>query len=1269
MDGATSETTPASSSNGLKKVFTRPNRSKTTLSEVDGSTSSRSAAPSIDSNHETRRPSTSGGGGGGGAAAGSYDGPPTGISKLIPGARRRRKKKMETENSISQDNGSGTELHRISNEPEDAPSLPTNVNRSSSTVDTSNGSESGRHLSSDLGLSRDSRQPSSSPLIITTNAPSDTAELASASKEPSDTASDNSRYMIRASTTGDIGDYSRSSSADRKSRDLKEAFNPIPTKNSRSPSPDPEAVKSPMTKSGRGLFGNRSRRSSTSAKINPKPSEEVPPLPSPLSQHVGPSNAFYTNPAKLPHLTTGPTSPPATTIPAPVTTVTPPTPIGFRSQSPALPSTNVVEDSDSALNSNNLPPNAVVSPSGNMISHRRVRSASAAHSPSKLSNSMTAPLTPTVEESKTASGFFSSMFSAAQNAASNFGNSLNSQARTQTAPEHAEPEKPNNGDPRAETAAASSRDEDTAEKKELAVETLGMGELNFSHLGIDASAGGVITTKDGVVFTKAEAADRPRRGTASQRDEISARIEDMRAARAVSMAYEKPADGASASQPVPEPTGTDARPSAPLNGLGRASNGEQTPPGGSIFEGETGASVKRSGSVRSRLARRHRGSSGATVGALGAAGLGLGIPGANTSVPRLTGFAVASKKRNRDFHQLFRSVPEDDYLIEDYSCALQREIILAGRIYISEGHICFSSNILGWVTTLVISFDEIMAIEKESTAMVFPNAIAIQTLHARHTFRSLLSREATYDLMVNIWKINHPTLKSSVNGTRIEQGTGDKTEKADESDAASEGLSDEEDEIYDEDEEDEDTNFMDAVDASIASSDKSESIKRICRKASTMPIVAPSSTPQVTSKSEARVTEKGASASTSSSLPQFPGPATHAPTEFTDPSGRYDKVIKDEIIPAPLGFVYTLVFGPASGAFMSKFLVDYQKVSDLQFEDDKKGLSMDNKTRSYSYIKPLNAPIGPKQTKCISTENLDVLDMEKAVLVTLTTQTPDVPSGNIFCVKTKYLFTWAENNATRLYMTCTIEWSGKSWLRGPIEKGANDGQLAFGNDLVKALRVGVAPRSRSTPPKGAGKGAKGKRKGPSTAELEVRAGAQVTSELGKQQAENWGMLEPLRGPLGPIVSIFKPFWSGNVAAGVIAIVLVLVWFRSPPPSRLGPSGVGSPLLSIPERIIAYEELWQREETELWNWLEERVGMDGLAYPVVDPFPSSDKSDKADNSRTERQRRKQQLKSEKELEGRLRHEKMTEREMEDAIRVTQQRLNMLKVVMERKHEHK
>ena len=81
----------------------------------------------------------------------------------------------------------------------------------------------------------------------------------------------------------------------------------------------------------------------------------------------------------------------------------------------------------------------------------------------------------------------------------------------------------------------------------------------------------------------------------------------------------------------------------------------------------------------------------------------------------VTGFAVASPKRNAEFHELFPSVPEGDYLIEgmsylmcpfcrtltsviDYGCALQREILIQGRFYISENHVCFHANIFGWVT-------------------------------------------------------------------------------------------------------------------------------------------------------------------------------------------------------------------------------------------------------------------------------------------------------------------------------------------------------------------------------------------------------------------------------------------------------------------------------------------------------------------------------------------------------------------------------------------
>ena len=187
-----------------------------------------------------------------------------------------------------------------------------------------------------------------------------------------------------------------------------------------------------------------------------------------------------------------------------------------------------------------------------------------------------------------------------------------------------------------------------------------------------------------------------------------------------------------------------------------------------------------------------------------------------------TGFAVAPPRRNKDFHSLFKSVPEDDYLIEDYSAALQKEILLHGRLYVSEGHLCFSSNILGWVTNLVISFDEVVSVEKKSTAVLFPNAIVIQTLHARNIFASFLARDSTYDLIIGIWRISHPNLKSSLNGVTLDgaAGTGDKTEKA-ESIASEDGMSESEDDVYDEDADEDDGigSFTEAGEGSVAGSE------------------------------------------------------------------------------------------------------------------------------------------------------------------------------------------------------------------------------------------------------------------------------------------------------------------------------------------------------------------------------------------------------------------------------------------------------------------
>ena len=738
----------------------------------------------------------------------------------------------------------------------------------------------------------------------------------------------------------------------------------------------------------------------------------------------------------IPTIVTTPNTPTSASLDPPETHITPPTPIDQRQDVPSSPSLTSKGAGVGGMN-----PNTAVSSSGNTIAHRRVRSDSGTLASSKLSNVMSAPLTPMAEErtpggrspsqGSQAGGFFSTVFSAAQNAANQLSSTIaNNPTRSRSSTQTIEED----GDEQTDgVTAVVAEDAPVDEQKRLAVETLGAGDLSLSHLGIDIDS--PVANNGSATTLPHSLSEKGQEGSMVQREEAAAQAEKGYAARAVSQAYSLKPTEESTSTPIAEDVAPVVRPRSVYESS--IMTGDKTPPTGSMYEGNNG--FRRSGSVRSRvgtIAKRHRNSSSATGGTIAAAiaagTAALANPAVSGSTSKPTGFAVASKKRNRDFHQLFRSVPEDDYLIEDYSCALQRDIILAGRIYISEGHICFSSNILGWVTTLIISFDEIVSVEKENTAVVFPNAIAIQTLHARQTFRSLLSREATYDLLIGIWKISHPSLKSSLNGVRLEGGTGDKTEKVDPSgsDEASE-ISDEEEEIYDEDEDDEGTgSFTEVPEGSIAGSEiaADPQSKAITRKASAMGVAAGAAAGGGPTPSESKAGEKAAAASAASA--DFPGPTTHAPTECSDGSSHYERPLQDDIIPAPLGKVYTMVFGAASGGFMAKWLLDEIKVTDLTMEDDKKGLSEETRTRNYSYIKPLNASIGPKTTKCVVTETLDSFDLEKAVSITQSTQTPDVPSGNVFATKTHFCLMWAPGNATRLVINFTIEWTGKSWLKG-----------------------------------------------------------------------------------------------------------------------------------------------------------------------------------------------------------------------------------------------
>lgn len=67
------------------------------------------------------------------------------------------------------------------------------------------------------------------------------------------------------------------------------------------------------------------------------------------------------------------------------------------------------------------------------------------------------------------------------------------------------------------------------------------------------------------------------------------------------------------------------------------------------------------------------------------------------------------------------------YMMLEHSCAYYNRILLHGRMYITENHILFYSNILGRKTVIKIAARDIADVLKRNSAYVLPSAIEIYT--------------------------------------------------------------------------------------------------------------------------------------------------------------------------------------------------------------------------------------------------------------------------------------------------------------------------------------------------------------------------------------------------------------------------------------------------------------------------------------------------------------------------------------------------------------
>ncbi|XP_036952784.1 GRAM domain-containing protein 2B isoform X1 [Acanthopagrus latus] len=107
-------------------------------------------------------------------------------------------------------------------------------------------------------------------------------------------------------------------------------------------------------------------------------------------------------------------------------------------------------------------------------------------------------------------------------------------------------------------------------------------------------------------------------------------------------------------------------------------------------------------------------------------------------------------KSNCQYHKIFKEISKEEQLRQSYTCALQKDILYQGRMFVSDHWICFHSKVFGKDTKIAIPVMSVTHIKKTKTAILVPNALVIATANDRYMFVSFLSRDNTYKILMSV---------------------------------------------------------------------------------------------------------------------------------------------------------------------------------------------------------------------------------------------------------------------------------------------------------------------------------------------------------------------------------------------------------------------------------------------------------------------------------------------------------------------------------------
>ncbi|KAJ3410855.1 SNF1-interacting protein [Chytridiales sp. JEL 0842] len=407
---------------------------------------------------------------------------------------------------------------------------------------------------------------------------------------------------------------------------------------------------------------------------------------------------------------------------------------------------------------------------------------------------------------------------------------------------------------------------------------------------------------------------------------------------------------------------------------------------------------------------------------------------------------ATTARRNKELHNLLKSVPASDYVIDAFACALQKDIAVQGKAYATQNRICFYSNILGFVNVLVIHWDRVTSISRLKNAFLV--TYNIQTVDSLHQLKIILKDDMKmYNALNTIWQNAVKSGGSKSNRMTAQAlfdtvyATYHRNEDRGETDKEGKGITV--------------SKSMDNLGAEATGGSSS------------------SGSPRETAAENGEVKEKSVD---EFELPaSIPVPASPHTCACLD---HFEKKEAEIILPVSAKRLYHMLF--VSTTTFDRFHAkrgETNRVNGEWVEPVPGSMLMTGEpgnavaARLVKFTMPMNQPMVKAKEAEVDEKNYITKRVEHFIYVVETrNMTPTLPYGDTFSPQTRYCITWNSKTSCKLVISTGIRWFKSPLIKSIIKAEAAKGLAKGALDILEAIKAEVEIYQSQNPASGGGVG-------------------------------------------------------------------------------------------------------------------------------------------------------------------------------------------------------